>query len=251
MIVTETLIKIEIDQHVAVITLNRPEAMNALCTAMRKQFAEALVDLKANTDVRVIILTGEGRAFCAGLDLEELKNSSTNVAESGVIGSDMLDAITEIDVPIIAAINGYAITGGLELALLCDVIIASTKAVFADTHAKVGVVPAWGVTQRLPRIIGPMRAKEMSLSGRKVSAEQAFQWGLVNKVVEPESLLEEARMLASDMVGCDAGTQVAIKALIDVGWLAPIEDGLAMEKAASVQAFRDFAAEQEKAKKIG
>ncbi len=249
---SNSFVKVEIEAPVATITLNRPDAMNALSTAMRKEFAEALLDLKTNADIRAIILTGEGKAFCAGLDLPELQKARTNVAESGVIGSDLLDALREIGIPVIAAVNGYAITGGLELALLCDIIIASENAVFADTHAKVGVIPAWGITQRLPRIIGPMRAKEMSLTGNKIDATQAYEWGLVNHVVKHEELLDAAKQLGLDVAGCDVGSQVAIKTLIDVGWMAPIEDGLTLERTASIQAFRDYAAEHnEKEKNTG
>ncbi|ARN75633.1 enoyl-CoA hydratase [Oceanicoccus sagamiensis] len=248
---SESLVKVEIDAPVATITLNRADAMNALSTAMRKEFAEALLSIKTNADIRAIVLTGEGKAFCAGLDLPELQSARTNVAESGVIGSDLLDALSEIGIPVIAAVNGYAITGGFEIALLCDIIIASEKAVFADTHAKVGVIPAWGITQRLPRIIGPMRAKEMSLTGNKVGAQQAYEWGLVNHVVKHEDLLSTAMQLGRDIAGCDHGSQVAIKTLIDVGWMSPIEDGLRLERTASIQAFRDYAAEQEAEKNTG
>ncbi|WP_101757992.1 enoyl-CoA hydratase [Oceanicoccus sp. KOV_DT_Chl] len=236
----DSLVQVEIDQQVAIITLNRPETLNALNAAMRDQLVGALLKLKTNREVRVVILTGAGRAFCAGLDMTELKNAGDEVAQYGFIGRELLDVLSDMDCPVIAAVNGFAVTGGLELALRCDVVLASTDAIFADTHARVGIVPAWGITQRLPRIIGPLRAKEMSLSGRKIDAKQAYEWGLINRMVPAAELMEEAKALAIDMAACDSGAQRAIKTLIDVGWQSSIEEGLLMEQTASVQVFRSY-----------
>ncbi|MGK0501065.1 MAG: enoyl-CoA hydratase [Oceanicoccus sp.] len=240
----EQLVTCEVADNIAVLTLNRPEVMNALNAALRQQLVDALLTITCNREIRVIILTGNGRAFCAGLDLAELKISGELVKEQGIIGREMLVAFDALNCPVIAAVNGYAMTGGLELALLCDVIIASENAVFADTHARFGIVPAWGVTQRLPRMIGPLRAKEMSLTGNKIDAQTAYQWGLVNRVVAPEQLMEQAVSLAQDMVACDEGAQTAIKTLIDIGWQSAIEAGLEMEKAASVEVFRHYSEKQ-------
>lgn len=235
---TDSLVQVEINNQVAILTLNRPDALNALSRVLREQLSQALHDLQNNNEVSVVILTGSGRAFCAGLDLKELQNAAQEVADDGFIGRDMLSALNAFSKPIIAAVNGFAFTGGLELLLCCDVIIASSKASFADTHAKYGIVPAWGVSQKLPRIIGLMRAKEMSLSGRTIDARQAYEWGLVNRVVEPEQLLPECQSLAELMAGCDAGAQRTIKNLIDEGWVAPIAEGLARESEVSVAAFK-------------
>jgi enoyl-CoA hydratase len=239
---TDDLVRLSIEDKLAVVTLNRPDARNALSSAMRRQLTDVLVSLRSNPDARVVVLTGAGKGFCAGLDLNELQAAGGELAQGGIIGAQMLDAIAALDIPLIAAVNGFAITGGLELALCCDVIIASREAFFADTHARVGIVPAWGVTQRLPRIIGPMRAKEMSLSGRRIGAALAFQWGLVNCVVEAEALMEAACGLAREMIACDAAAQREIKALIDEGWLGIIEQGLQREQAASRAAFERFSA---------
>lgn len=241
----DSLINVTLDDGVAVVTLNRPDALNALSSQMRKELTDALLTLQSSMAVRVVIITGNGRAFCGGLDLNEMQAAGEEVARNGVIGREMLDALAVMECPVIAAVNGYAITGGLEIALCCDIIIASSTAQFADTHAKVGIVPAWGITQRLPRVIGLMRAKEMSLSGNKVSAQQAYEWGLVNRVVPPEALMDEALQLAREMVDTDVSAQTAIKSLIDIGWLATIEDGLEMEQAASKQAFREFSSSED------
>lgn len=237
---TESLVTLDIQGAVATITLNRPKVMNALSLQMRKELVAALYDIKANADVRSVVLTGSGKAFCAGLDLHELQEVKQSDYVSGIIGKELLDVLAEMDCPVIAAVNGPAITGGLELILCCDVIIASDQAIFADTHAKVGIVPGWGITQKLPALIGPYRAKEISLSGRKIDAQTAYEWGLVNHVVEHDQLLQEAIAMGHDMAECDAGSQQAIKSLIDVGWTSSIEEGLAMEQTTSVQAFRMY-----------
>jgi enoyl-CoA hydratase len=234
------LITVEVDEQVAVLTLNRPDALNALSAALRADLVAALAACNGDEGIRTVVITGAGKAFCAGLDLNELQAAGDEVASDGIIGAELLAALAAMDCPVIAAVNGYAITGGLELALCCDMIIASEQAVFADTHARVGIVPAWGVTQRLPRIIGPMRAREMSLSARKITAQQAYEWGLVNRVVAPEQLLDEARALGRDIAAGSASAQRVIKQLIDDGWESVIADGLAAEQRASVKAFKVF-----------
>jgi enoyl-CoA hydratase len=229
---------------VATLRLNRPQALNAMSEALRIELIAALASLQANADIRAVVLTGEGRAFSAGLDFNELKGAGAQVASGGIVGQALLDAIAAFDRPIIAAVNGFAMTGGLELALLCDVIMASEDAVFADTHAKLGIVPGWGVTQRLPRAIGIYRAKEMSLSGRKVDAQLACEWGLVNRVTAPEQLVAEAQALAQQMAQAEPTAQGVIRDLMDQGWESSIEVGLGQEQAASLVAFERFAKSQ-------
>mgnify|MGYP000535884893 CR=1 FL=1 len=238
---SDVLVAVKVEERVAVITLNRPDALNALNTALRSQLVSALQALDADPDVRVIVLTGSGRAFCAGLDFAELQAAGDDVAENGIVGRELLAALDAVKSPVIAAVNGFAITGGLELVLRCDVIVASSAAVFADTHAKVGIVPAWGASQILPRLIGPYRAKEMSLSGRKVDAQQAYEWGLVNRVVEPNDLLEAACALGREMAGCDRDAQLTIKGLIEAGWWEPMADAFELEQEVSMAAFTKFA----------
>ncbi|MDE0270942.1 MAG: enoyl-CoA hydratase-related protein, partial [Gammaproteobacteria bacterium] len=143
------------------------------------------------------------------------------------------DALAATPQPIIAAVNGYAITGGFELALMCDFIIAAPEARFADTHARVGVVPGWGLSQRLPRLIGINRAKELSLTGNYVDAETACAWGLVNRVVPAAELLPTCLSLAQDITSTDRPTRDEIKRIMDSGWQATLAEGLAIEGAAS------------------
>jgi enoyl-CoA hydratase len=136
--------------------------------------------------------------------------------------------------PIIGAINGVAITGGFEVALACDVLICSTSARFADTHARVGITPGWGLSQKLSRAIGPYRAKELSLTGNFLSAQQAYEWGLVNRVVAPEALMDEALKLAAQMADIEAEMLVTYKAMIDDGYDLSLGEGLKLEHERSV-----------------
>ena len=210
------------------LTLHRPQAMNALSRALRQTLADTLDRLAADDSLRVLVLTGAGRAFCAGLDLREIDASAL-----GGKAADPVAALRRFPRPVIGAINGAAITGGLELALACDVLLASTEARFADTHARVGVVPGWGLSQKLPRLIGISRAKEMSFSGNFVGAEQAERWGLVNRVVPPAELLPQAFALAADMASALPDMVLAYKRLIDDGFATTLAEGLALEQSAS------------------
>ena len=145
----------------------------------------------------VAILTGAGPAFCAGLDLRELSGEAGGRGLAGTADLDVVGALTSCGKPLIGAINGVAVTGGFELALACDVLVASRAARFADTHARVGILPGWGLSQKLPRALGVYRAKALSLTGNYLDAETAERWGLVSHVVEPEALLPTARRLAA------------------------------------------------------
>jgi enoyl-CoA hydratase len=218
----------------AVLTLNRPSAMNALSRELRNRLAEAVDALEADPEVRVLILTGAGRAFCAGLDLKELGTAGVPAdaggAAAGSATTDPVSALSRFSGPVIGAINGAAITGGFELALACDVLIASTGARFADTHARVGVMPGWGLSQRLSRVIGPYRAKELSLTGNFLTAEKAEAWGLVNRVTAPEDLVPQAKALALDMLSTLPHMLVSMKRVIDEGYATSFAEGLALEK---------------------
>ncbi|MEO8812360.1 MAG: enoyl-CoA hydratase [Caulobacteraceae bacterium] len=220
---------------VAVLTLNRPEAMNALSRALRGALHEAVVALSADAEVRVIVLTGAGRAFTAGLDLKELGADPLGMGAANATGAaeNPVLAIRQCPKPVIGAINGVAITGGFELALACDVLIASTAARFADTHARVGIMPGWGLSQRLPRTIGIYRAKELSLTGNFLDAQTARDWGLVNRVVAPENLMAAVMALAADMASIPGATLQTYKRIIDEGYAMTLGEGLAREHALS------------------
>ena len=223
---------VEKSAGVASLTLNRPEAMNALSHELRQALTHAFRELAQDAAVRVVILTGAGRAFCAGLDLKEL-GSRDSQPLGAFTDADMMAAIRGFPGPVIGAVNGFAITGGFELALACDLLIASSEARFADTHARVGILPGWGLSQKLPRLIGIGRAKELSFTGNFIGAEQALAWGLVNRVVAPAELLPSCRQLAEDMLSCDPASLRGYKQLIDEGFATTFAAGLRLEARAS------------------
>lgn len=222
------------------ITLNRPRALNALSRALVAALAAAIRAAAGDSDLRAIVLTGAGRAFCAGVDLKEL--SQARDALQGLSGQgedeDLAQIMRQCPHPIIAAVNGFAVTGGLELALMSDFIIAGESARFADTHARVGITPSWGMTQILPRLIGINRARQMSLTGEFVSAATARDWGLANEVVADADLMARARDLAGQIATTDHATMTKLRTLIGQSAEIPLCEGLALE----VRVFDDHAA---------
>jgi len=219
----------EIDEGIATLTLNRPQAMNALSRELRQALIRRFADIRDNAEIGVVILTVAGRAFCAGLDLKELSTATPNQTAAAVSGDELVAALQQCPQPIIGAINGYAVTGGFELALACDILIASSAARFADTHARVGILPGWGLSQKLARTIGIYRAKELSLTGNYLSAAQAEAWGLVNRVVLPDALLPTCRALAKDILSCEPQVMRAYKRVIDDGYGQTFAEGLRLE----------------------
>jgi enoyl-CoA hydratase len=202
---TEVLL-VEVADGVGTVTLNRPEARNALNRDLRRALPRALQELDRRDDVAAIVLTGAGPAFCAGLDLKELASGGDALRETGATGESERahrGPFPDMATPVIGAVNGVAITGGFELALACDYLVASDRARFADTHARVGIMPGWGLTVLLPEAIGIRRAKEMSTTGNFLDAGTALVWGLVNHVVPHDELLPFARGLAADVATID------------------------------------------------
>lgn len=229
---SEPVILVEKSGAVATVTLNRPTAMNALSRELRTAIAETFEALEADKNIRVAILTGAGKAFCAGLDLKEL-GSDTGGINATISDKDPVTSIGQFSGPVIGAINGVAITGGFELAIACDVLICSENARFADTHARVGILPGWGLSQKLSRAIGIYRAKELSLTGNFLSAQQAAEWGLVNRVVAADDLLPTCRKLADDMLSVVPECLPAYKKLIDEGFAEDFGTALKTERRTS------------------
>ncbi len=194
---------IDTQDRVRTLTLNRPQSRNALSSALRTQFFQALRDAEVDDDVDVVIFTGTDPVFCAGLDLKEL-GGSTDLP-------DISPKWPEMTKPVVGAINGAAVTGGLELALYCDILIASENARFADTHARVGLLPTWGLSVRLPQKVGVGMARRMSMTGDYLSATDALRAGLVTEVVPHDELLPTARRVAASIVG---NNQKAVRALL-------------------------------------
>lgn len=233
------VVELEVSERVATVTLNRPEARNALSSEVLALLPERLAEADGRDDVDVIVLTGADPAFCAGLDLRELGSTAANLgrAPSAERDASARGPFPALVKPVIGAINGPAITGGFELALNCDFLVASERAKFGDTHTRVGVMPGWGLTVLLSQAIGVRRAREMSFTGNFLSADEALQWGLVNHVVPHDELMPAARRLALDIIGNDqAGvrqirrTYAAITA-DDEGWAIEAADGRAWRQA--------------------
>jgi enoyl-CoA hydratase len=248
------LVRVERDGAVATLTLDRPEAMNALSTALCDDITRAFRGLAEAGEVRVAILTGAGRAFCAGVDLKELSSGERRRPE--FTADEMIESVRRFPGPVIGAVNGFAITGGFELALACDLIVASRDARFADTHARVGILPGWALSQLLPRLIGISRAKELAFTGNYIDAEQACTWGLVNRVVAAEELLPTCRRLAQDMLSCDPASLRGYKRLIDDGFALPYGEALRLETRVSAEHLRrvrpeDVAARRESVQNRG
>lgn len=219
-----SVIMISVADYIATITLNRPERRNALSGELITELRRTLADLDGRADVRVMVLTGADPAFCAGLDLTELGQPGSPLREMG-----RGPVVPDLAKPLIGAINGVAVTGGLELALACDFLLASERARFADTHARVGIQPGWGLTVALPEAVGFRRAREMSATGNFVDAHTALAWGLVNHVVPHEDLLPFAHRLAADAASTDQDAMRAIFVTYDEGSMGTRRDALTLE----------------------
>jgi enoyl-CoA hydratase len=229
------VVLLDVTERIATITLNRPEARNALSRQVRDTLPRVIADADHRDDVDALILTGADPAFCAGIDLKEIGSGAASFGSDGPAdnpgsgqpgGSRPFPPTTK---PLIGAINGVAITGGLEIALGCDFLIASERARFADTHARVGIQPGWGLTVLLAEAVGVRRAREMSATGNFVDAPTALTWGLVNHVVPHDELLPFCRQLASDIVSNDQRAVQAIYETYDAGSLTTAAEAWEIE----------------------
>jgi len=215
------------------ITLNRPEKMNSLNAAMLGKWREAVLAAGEDKEVGVVVVTGAGRAYCTGLDLKELEGKDFTAGEVGPAyddpGNAIIDAIRSIPKVIIAMVNGPCITGGLEILLAFDLVVASEDAVFGDTHARWGIRPSWGMSQRLPRVVGWMNAKDLSFTARIFTAREAKEMGLVNRVVPADRLRVEVTSLAGSILQNSLEAVAAIKSLYNEGMNLPLKEALKLE----------------------
>jgi enoyl-CoA hydratase len=234
---SDPVLLVDIRDEVALVTLNRPQAMNALSRDLRAAIAETFNTLNADPGVRAAILTGAGKAFCAGLDLKELGQGRDSISAT-VETQDPVTSLNAFTKPVIGAINGVAITGGFELALACDILICTPNARFADTHGRVGILPGWGLSQKLSRTIGIYRAKELSLTGNFMGANQALDWGMINRIVPEQELIPECRKLAADMLSLVPACLPAYKKIIDEGYAQDFGTALETERRLSGAANR-------------
>ncbi len=209
---------VEKDGPVAIIKINRPEALNALNEQTLRDLMHGVTDLETDPSISVVILTGEGKSFIAGADIKHMVTLTPLQAKVfAEYGHNLLNKIEASRLPFIAAVNGYALGGGCEVMMACDIVIASTKAKIGQPEINLGISPGFGGTQRLTRHIGRMRAKELLLTGDNISAEEAFELGLVNRVVEPDVLMDTAIRLAGK-IASKSNIQISfIKALVNKG----------------------------------
>jgi enoyl-CoA hydratase len=225
----EQLVLVERDGPVGVVTLNRPQALNALFTPLVKQMVESLEELDADPEIRALILTGGPKVFAAGADLKEM---STQNAVQALMNNRIAywDRVRKLSKPVIAAVSGYALGGGCELAMLCDIIIASETARFGQPEINVGLIPGAGGTQRLTRIVGKYKAMELVLTGAMIDAAEAERRGLANRVVPPENLLDEAKRLGFELAQKPPISLRLAKEAVTKAFESTIEVGLELER---------------------
>jgi len=218
----------EVEDNLAILTLNRPERKNAINQALLIKLYDYLEEVEKNDGIQVAVLTGKGTAFCSGLDLSVI--TTEDLMNPRGDGTDLLDVVGACTKPLIGAINGHAITGGFELALNCDFLIASENASFRDTHAKIGIHPGWGMTQLLQDAVGRRQAMQISLSCQFISAERALTWGLVNEVVPADSLMMRAKQIAKEIAGVNPFMMQTVKRLIEYRKGSNLNRAMAKEK---------------------
>ena len=222
--------------RVALITVNRPEALNALSSAILEELHEELTAMKRDDDVGAIVLTGAGeKSFIAGADIHELATKTALQArEYAELGQEVAHMLETIRKATIAAVNGYALGGGCEMALACDIRLASDRAVFGQPEINLGIIPGFGGTQRLPRLVGPSKALEMNLIGDAVSADEAYEFGLVNRVVPDHELFDTALAWARKLGG---QAPLAVEQVKQVSLKGDLDEGIEAEKAGFAAVF--------------
>ena len=224
----EQAVLYETRQNAALITLNRPERRNSINQALLAGLYEGLENAQKDDSIRAVVLTGNGKSFCAGIDLSVI--GTDNLFDPRGDGVDLPEAFAACKKPVIGAVNGHAITGGFEIALQCDFLIASDQASFADTHLKVGIHPGWGMTQLLRQAVGVRMAKQISLTAQFVPAAEALRIGLVNEVVSAEQLVPRALEIAGQIAALNQGLLPQVKTLIEFQDSATFEASLAQER---------------------
>jgi enoyl-CoA hydratase len=229
---------LEKEEKVAVITINRPKALNALNSETLKEIDAAIDDVSSDKEILAVILTGAGKAFVAGADITEMKDLNTIEGRSfGILGNKVFRKLETMEKPVIAAVNGFALGGGCEISMACDMRIASAKAKFGQPEVSLGITPGFGGTQRLPRLVGEGMAKELIFSGKIIDAQEALRIGLVNRVVEPEQLMDEVKNLANTIAQQAPVAVKLCKVAIGRGMQSDIDTGLYYESEVFGQCF--------------
>ncbi|MPM18432.1 Short-chain-enoyl-CoA hydratase [bioreactor metagenome] len=224
-------IRLELEEHTVILTMNRPKALNALSSQTLRELDLIFSQLASEREVLGVIITGEGKAFVAGADISQMKPyKSEEGRDYANYAQGVFNRIEALEKPVIAAVNGFALGGGCELAMSCDLRIASEKAVFGQPEVKLGLIPCFGGTQRLPRLVGTGRAKELIYTGRQVSAGEALEMGLVNRVVPAEELLGAAKDMMGQILAMSPVAVRYAKVAINRGLQADLHTGLELEK---------------------
>lgn len=227
------ILKIEIIQHVALVTISRPQALNALNTRFFNEMDDCIATIAADDTIKVMVITGEGKAFVAGADIAEMVNKTAEEGRSfSRLGQHTFSSLEKLDIPVIAAINGFALGGGLELAMGCDIRVASTKAKFGQPEVNLGLIPGYAGTQRLARLVGMGDALFLLLTADMIGAEDALRIGLVQKVCEPESLMEEVMKIANNIAGKGPQAVKKLKKVVRQGIEMSLSEGEQLEASA-------------------
>ena len=226
-----SFVDVTYEGHVAMLTLNRPDKLNALSQEVLGDLASAMEDVARRDDVRAAVLTGKGKAFVAGADIAAMKDMDQAEGRGfGALGHSLFSSIEQLRFPVIAAVNGFALGGGCELALACDFIYASTKAKFGQPEVNLGIIPGFGGTQRLPRRVGSAMARELIYTGKMIDAAEALRIGLVNALFEPDELLAAAKKSAAEIATKGPLAVAAAKRLIREGVDVPLPQGNKLEQ---------------------
>ena len=221
---------LEKKENIGIITINRPKVLNALNYVTIRELLQAVADLENDKNIKIVILTGEGKAFIAGADIKQMKDMKPLEAKVfAELGHSLSSNIENSRLPFIAAVNGYALGGGCEIMMACDICIASTNAVIGQPEINLGIHPGFGGTQRLPRIVGRIKAKELLLTGKNIKAQEAYDIGLVNKIVEPKKLMEEAESLAKQIASKSSIQIDFVKTLVNKGSLVDLNSACSLE----------------------
>ncbi|MEN8224217.1 MAG: enoyl-CoA hydratase-related protein [Bacteroidota bacterium] len=224
------ILKVEVSDQIAMVTISRPEALNALNTRFFNEMDQVVAEVNAMDDVRVMIITGEGKAFVAGADIAEMVNKTQEEGSAfSRLGQNTFSSLGEMKIPVIAAINGFALGGGLELAMGCDFRIANSKAKFGQPEVNLGLIPGYAATQRLPRLTGMGDALYLLMTADMIGAEDALRIGLVQKVVEPEELMETVMGIAKTIISKGPGAVSLIKEVVRQGMLEGFDKGSELE----------------------
>jgi enoyl-CoA hydratase len=216
----------EKEDNIAILTFNRPDARNAVNNQVRAEFTSAIAEVEADDDIRVMILTGSGKAFASGVDIKEFNQTTPYHAHNLFRLGERVENLPK---PVIAAVNGFSLGGGNEIALGCDIIIASERAKFGQPELNIGIIPGGGATQRLPRMIGVCRAKELIFTSDIITAEEAFNLGMINRVVPEDQLMPTAKEIAKKIATKSPAALKLAKQAINYGMQTSLETGLKYE----------------------